>query len=155
MIRLFVVLAVVSTLTLFHLQTAEKSNDLGWTSLFDGRSLTGWTPEQTAQWHVSGGLIVGDALCSTTATTRLSFATCSFGRCEDYCPTTRIEGMPRTSARFGRWPAGIRSRLETYPITNRAACSCCQSRPGNPSVLFDTRCRPARPASINAPGART
>ena len=61
MIRLLVALAGVSTLTSFNPQTAAKSNDHGWTSLFDGRSLTGWTPEQTAQWHVSGGLIVGDA----------------------------------------------------------------------------------------------
>jgi hypothetical protein len=61
MIRLLVAVAVVSTLTSFNPETAAKSNDVGWTSLFGGRSLTGWTPEQTAQWHVSGGLIVGDA----------------------------------------------------------------------------------------------
>ncbi len=33
----------------------------GWTDLFDGKSLTGWTQEQGARWRVSAGEIVGDA----------------------------------------------------------------------------------------------
>lgn len=32
-----------------------------WISLFDGRSLAGWTQEQGARWTVSGGSIVGAA----------------------------------------------------------------------------------------------
>ena len=48
---------------LVHGQTAQPNNatDRGWISLFDGQSLTGWTPEQGARWHVATGTIVGDA----------------------------------------------------------------------------------------------
>ena len=37
------------------------SQSAGWISLFDGHSMTGWTPEQGAIWHVKSGNIVGDA----------------------------------------------------------------------------------------------
>jgi hypothetical protein len=33
----------------------------GWTALFDGRTLSGWSQEQGAKWRVSGGVLVGDA----------------------------------------------------------------------------------------------
>ena len=32
----------------------------GWKALFDGRSLAGWSPEQSAQWRVASEIIVGD-----------------------------------------------------------------------------------------------
>ena len=38
-----------------------RTNAAGPLSLFDGRSLAGWSPEGTAQWRVDGGTIVGDA----------------------------------------------------------------------------------------------
>ena len=40
-------------------QGAGKGPAAGWTELFDGSSLTGWTPEQGARWTVSAGEIVG------------------------------------------------------------------------------------------------
>ena len=33
----------------------------GWTTLFDGKTLAGWTPEMGAKWHVADGTIVADA----------------------------------------------------------------------------------------------
>ena len=33
----------------------------GWTRLFDGKSLSGWTLEANAKWKVAEGVIVGDA----------------------------------------------------------------------------------------------
>ena len=32
-----------------------------WTTLFDGTTLNGWTPERAAKWHVADGAIVVDA----------------------------------------------------------------------------------------------
>ena len=32
-----------------------------WINLFDGKTLTGWTPEMGAKWHVADGAIVADA----------------------------------------------------------------------------------------------
>jgi hypothetical protein len=59
--RLLLVLTVAFGLMRVHPQVAEQSDGGGWTSLFNSRSLTGWMPEQTAQWHVRDGAIVGDA----------------------------------------------------------------------------------------------
>jgi hypothetical protein len=44
-------------------QAPTRADDgvAGWVSLFDGRSLRGWTPEQGAKWRVDNGSIVGDA----------------------------------------------------------------------------------------------
>ena len=47
----------------------SKENQGGWVTLFDGHSLSGWTPEQGAKWRVSAGILIGDAgedgwLCS-------------------------------------------------------------------------------------------
>ncbi len=39
----------------------SKSKPKDWAGLFDGHSLKGWTQEQGAKWHVSGGNLVGDA----------------------------------------------------------------------------------------------
>lgn len=41
------------------LSPAEKAE--GWRVLFDGRSLSGWTPEAGARWHVADGTITSDA----------------------------------------------------------------------------------------------
>ena len=44
-------------------QPTEKPKEApgAWIKLFDGRSLSGWTPEQNAKWRVSGGILIGDA----------------------------------------------------------------------------------------------
>ena len=46
-----------------HAQAPTRPGDggSGWLSLFDGRSLGGWAPEQGAKWRVDSGSIVGDA----------------------------------------------------------------------------------------------
>ena len=38
-----------------------KENQAGWITLFDGRSLSGWTPEQGARWRVAAGVLIGDS----------------------------------------------------------------------------------------------
>jgi hypothetical protein len=58
---IIVVMLTVAAAFMFG-QTAQRNNaTVGWISLFDGRSLAGWTPEQGARWHVAGGTIEGDA----------------------------------------------------------------------------------------------
>ena len=52
-------MVVALSLTAPHAQTTEQS--AGWTPLFNGRSLTGWAPEQSARWHVQDGAIIGNA----------------------------------------------------------------------------------------------
>lgn len=44
-------------------QTAASSNEKpdGWIALFDGHTLSGWTPEQGAKWRVAAGVLIGDA----------------------------------------------------------------------------------------------
>jgi hypothetical protein len=39
--------------------TSEEASQ-GWVSLFDGQSLSGWTPQGSAQWKVVDGAIVAD-----------------------------------------------------------------------------------------------
>ena len=41
------------------LSSTEKAE--GWHLLFDGRSLTGWTPEAGARWHIVDGTITSNA----------------------------------------------------------------------------------------------
>jgi Domain of Unknown Function (DUF1080) len=40
---------------------AQNKNLSTWIALFDGRSLAGWIPEQSAQWRVVQGAIVSEA----------------------------------------------------------------------------------------------
>ena len=56
-----ILLALVASVS--HGQPATKSKEApgAWITLFDGRSLSGWTPEQGAKWRVSGGILIGDA----------------------------------------------------------------------------------------------
>jgi hypothetical protein len=56
-----VLLALVASV--LHGQPTAKSKEVpgAWITLFDGRSLSGWTPEQGAKWRVSGGILIGDA----------------------------------------------------------------------------------------------
>lgn len=42
-------------------QTSAPKESGDWISLFDGRSLTGWTPEQAAKWRVASNAVVGDS----------------------------------------------------------------------------------------------
>ena len=57
--RSFIGLVLAAT-ALVGQSTPTDTSD-GWTSLFDGQSLTGWTPQGAAQWKVVDGAIVGDA----------------------------------------------------------------------------------------------
>lgn len=41
--------------------TSTKHDEPGWTTLFDGKSLSGWSQEQRAKWRVAGGVLIGDA----------------------------------------------------------------------------------------------
>ena len=61
MVRVLLSVAIASLLV--HTQTpkVDSADRNGWNSLFDGQSLSGWTPEQGARWHVVAGAIVGDA----------------------------------------------------------------------------------------------
>ena len=54
------VAAVAALLGLAHAQQKPKGGD-GWTSLFDGKSLAGWHPENDAKWTISNGALVGSA----------------------------------------------------------------------------------------------
>jgi hypothetical protein len=56
-IGLIMLFAIVS----YGQTTASPKESQGWITLFDGRSLKGWTPEQGAKWRVSAGVLVGDA----------------------------------------------------------------------------------------------
>jgi hypothetical protein len=51
---------VLAATTLFGQNTSAETAE-GWTSIFDGQSLTGWTQQGSAQWTVVDGAIVGDA----------------------------------------------------------------------------------------------
>lgn len=44
-----------------HALPQTGSSGGAWVSLFDGRSLRGWSPEQGAKWRIDSGAIVGDA----------------------------------------------------------------------------------------------
>ena len=59
--RSVMTLAVGSALAFGQTAQPSTTTERGWISLFDGRSLSGWTPEQSARWHVAAGAIVGDA----------------------------------------------------------------------------------------------
>jgi hypothetical protein len=56
-------IAIVVAVSALLLASSDKAESDGprWISLFDGRSLSGWTAEQTAKWRVADEYIVGDA----------------------------------------------------------------------------------------------
>jgi len=56
-----VLLALVASVSLGQPTTKPKELPGAWITLFDGRSLSGWTPEQGAKWRVSHGILIGDA----------------------------------------------------------------------------------------------
>jgi hypothetical protein len=58
--RFLAVFAVVAGSLWGQTGSAGVHGSQGWTSLFDGRSLTGWHPEQGAKWRVSGGVLISD-----------------------------------------------------------------------------------------------
>ena len=58
---LFLVGALFALGSFAQTPTPSDTGGAGWVSLFDGRSLRGWTPEQGAKWRVDSGSIVGDA----------------------------------------------------------------------------------------------
>jgi hypothetical protein len=41
--------------------TSAKHDEPGWITLFDGRTVSGWSQEQGAKWRVAGGVLIGDA----------------------------------------------------------------------------------------------
>ncbi len=53
---------VIGTASLWcQSRPAVSSGGDGWISLFDGRSLADWHPEQGAKWRVSAGALIGDS----------------------------------------------------------------------------------------------
>ncbi len=60
-----------------NLPPASNSPKIGWSSLFDGRSFTGWTTEQSAQWRMANGTVQGTGprahLVSSQAFTNFEF----------------------------------------------------------------------------------
>lgn len=54
---------VILVASVSYAQPAAKTKEApgAWIMLFDGRSLSGWTPEQSAKWRVSNGVLIGDA----------------------------------------------------------------------------------------------
>lgn len=60
MVRVLLAVAMALLLTRSQPSPSLASQQSGWISLFDGRSLAGWTPEQSARWRVLDGAILGD-----------------------------------------------------------------------------------------------
>jgi hypothetical protein len=60
-----------------NLATAGNSPKIGWISLFDGRSLSGWTTDQSSQWRMAYGVVQGTGpkshLVSAQAFTNFAF----------------------------------------------------------------------------------
>lgn len=56
---LMILLAAALAVSPAQMSASKEPGD--WISLFDGRSLAGWTPAQAAKWHVASNAIVGDA----------------------------------------------------------------------------------------------
>jgi hypothetical protein len=52
---------VATALATLSVGFAQNKNLSTWIALFDGRSLAGWIPEQSAQWRVVQGAIVSEA----------------------------------------------------------------------------------------------
>ena len=59
--RASIVVCALFAIGLPHASDQAGSHGGAWVSLFDGRSLRGWSPEQGAKWRIDGGAIVGDA----------------------------------------------------------------------------------------------
>jgi hypothetical protein len=60
-VRASILVCALFAIGLPHALAQTGSYDGAWLSLFDGRSLRGWSPEQDAKWRVDNGAIVGDA----------------------------------------------------------------------------------------------
>lgn len=43
-----------------HLAVAATARGRGWRTIFDGRTLKGWTPRGESQWRAEGGALVGE-----------------------------------------------------------------------------------------------
>jgi Domain of Unknown Function (DUF1080) len=56
-----VLLALVASVSYGQPAAKPKQAPDAWITLFDGRSVSGWTPEQGAKWRVSAGVLIGDA----------------------------------------------------------------------------------------------
>lgn len=59
--KAFLFLMLIAALNAQQSTTRSKPDEEGWISLFDGRTLSGWSSEQGSTWHVSGGVLIGDA----------------------------------------------------------------------------------------------
>ena len=44
---------------LFSVSSLGAAENEGWVSLFDGKTLKGWTPSPGGKWEVKDGVIVG------------------------------------------------------------------------------------------------
>lgn len=62
LVKVFPVLILCGSLGFAEVNALSSTEQKdGWHLLFDGRSLAGWTPEAGAHWHVTNGVIIGDA----------------------------------------------------------------------------------------------
>jgi len=59
--RTICLLTLLSSVAFGQTAANSKGNQDGWVTLFDGQSLSGWTPEQGAKWRAAAGVLVGDA----------------------------------------------------------------------------------------------
>jgi hypothetical protein len=61
MTKVFLFLILIAALNAQQSTPTSKRDEAGRISLFNGRTLSGWSSEQGSKWRVSGGVLVGDA----------------------------------------------------------------------------------------------
>ena len=61
MTRMSIFIVLILSISYGQTTPNPKEKPAAWVPLFDGRSLTRWTPEQGAKWRVSNGILIGDA----------------------------------------------------------------------------------------------
>lgn len=60
-IKISLVLLLMTVVTAFSIRGAFAKEPGDWITLFNGHSLQGWIPEESAKWHVASGAIISDA----------------------------------------------------------------------------------------------
>jgi hypothetical protein len=56
----FLIVCGISVLSAQNLRHAAAQSDFGWIMMFDGETLSGWTPIGNANWRLENGAIVAD-----------------------------------------------------------------------------------------------
>jgi len=57
----FLIACGVGVMSAQNPRHAVAQNDIGWVMMFDGETLSGWTPIGTANWRLENGAIVADS----------------------------------------------------------------------------------------------